>query len=400
MNALDVREGLMIYNSDTDSYWVYDGTSWAEAASGSVNIEGLPSRELADQSAYNSLTTAQKVSDTVWIVLPPIPSGYTASITTDPINAVNENNVSIAIDDGVPGEFFDYTFTTSGGPGTFSGYGVLDSSVTQISGIDLSSLEDGDVFMEFVVTNAAGSGLVARDTVTKSTASAPSGYAVNINQNPIDSNNETAVSFDWDNAEVGASYDYEFTSSGGGTPVGSTGTISSAEQVISGIDLSGLTDGTITLTASLDNGLAGPDVTDTSVKNTVSATDYYVNQAGALDPGTSTAVNRWFGGTATVASSTAQLYDDNTTSLLLTSDGTEQFRQFFSLTNPSWTTGETVTIQGYVYAPSGASVSVQAISAINKTAVSFTPDTWTFFTASGTATADGNVMYLYTDSAS
>jgi hypothetical protein len=34
MNALDTREGLMIYNSDTESYWVYDGTAWAEAASG------------------------------------------------------------------------------------------------------------------------------------------------------------------------------------------------------------------------------------------------------------------------------------------------------------------------------------------------------------------------------
>ncbi|MEM6539987.1 MAG: gliding motility-associated C-terminal domain-containing protein, partial [Bacteroidota bacterium] len=73
-------------------------------------------------------------------------------------------------------------------------------------------------------------------------------------QDPIIAANEGAISFTFAAAEVGATYNYSFSSSGGGTPVTGSGTIVSATDQITGIDLSGLADGTVTLSVTLTNG--------------------------------------------------------------------------------------------------------------------------------------------------
>ncbi|MEZ2415935.1 Ig-like domain-containing protein, partial [Muriicola sp. E247] len=72
---------------------------------------------------------------------------------------------------------------------------------------------------------------------------APSGYTVLINQDPINGGNETAVSFTFTAAEIGATYNYSFSSTGGGIPVTGSGTVAGPGQTISGINLSGLGDG-------------------------------------------------------------------------------------------------------------------------------------------------------------
>ncbi|PZX55697.1 hypothetical protein LV85_00922, partial [Algoriphagus chordae] len=80
---------------------------------------------------------------------------------------------------------------------------------------------------------------------------APSGYTVSIDQDPITQDNENAVSFTFAAAEIGTTYEYTFTSSGGGTPVTGTGTILTATDQTTGINLSGLGVGTVNLTVSL-----------------------------------------------------------------------------------------------------------------------------------------------------
>ncbi|WP_391857278.1 hypothetical protein, partial [Vibrio cidicii] len=57
----------------------------------------------------------------------------------------------------------------------------------------------------------------------------------------------TAASFGFSNAESGASYSYTISSSNGGSSVTGTGTVTSASETVSGIDLSNLNDGTLTL---------------------------------------------------------------------------------------------------------------------------------------------------------
>ncbi|MGB5481920.1 MAG: Ig-like domain-containing protein, partial [Eudoraea sp.] len=61
----------------------------------------------------------------------------------------------------------------------------------------------------------AGTGTTDSPNFSIDTA-APSGYSVLINQDPINAGNETAVSFTFTGAEVGATYNYTFSSTGGG----------------------------------------------------------------------------------------------------------------------------------------------------------------------------------------
>ena len=120
----------------------------------------------------------------------------------------------------------------------------------------------------------------------------PSGYTVTIDQDPINAGNQTAVSFTFTGAEVGATYNYSFTSSGGGGTVGASGTVASAGQTISPINLSTLPDGTITLSVTLTNGNGtGSAATDTSTKDTAAPSGYSVviNQ-DPINAGNQTAV--------------------------------------------------------------------------------------------------------------
>ncbi|PPK99905.1 Ig-like domain-containing protein [Parapedobacter indicus] len=80
---------------------------------------------------------------------------------------------------------------------------------------------------------------------------APSGYDVTIDQATITLANHTALSFTFSGAEVGATFDYEITSNNGGTPVTGNGNVIAAGEQVSGIDVSGLANGTLTLSVTL-----------------------------------------------------------------------------------------------------------------------------------------------------
>ncbi|MCG8474987.1 MAG: hypothetical protein MI784_05880, partial [Cytophagales bacterium] len=128
-------------------------------------------------------------------------------------------------------------------------------------GIDLSGSQN----ITDTESNPLAGGEPATDETYTVDNTAPSGYSVNIDQSPVNSGNDNAVSFSFTGAETGATYNYSFSSSGGGTPVTSSGTVASATETISGIDVSGLTDGTLTLSVTLTDpaGNAGLAATDT-----------------------------------------------------------------------------------------------------------------------------------------
>src|SRR5690606_13476852 len=69
---------------------------------------------------------------------------------------------------------------------------------------------------------------------------ATTGYSVAIDQTEITLANYTALRFTFPSAEVGATYDYEISSSEGGTPVTGNGAITTAGHQVSGIDVSSL----------------------------------------------------------------------------------------------------------------------------------------------------------------
>lgn len=114
----------------------------------------------------------------------------------------------------------------------------------------------------FPVTSLTLSGSVVDVT-------APSGYAVVFTTDPINNLNNTAAAFQITGAEIGTTYDYTITSDGGAGSVTNSGTIATATQNITGIDVSGLPEGTLTVSLTLTDAAAnvGGAVTDTVVLN-------------------------------------------------------------------------------------------------------------------------------------
>ncbi|WP_040302739.1 T9SS C-terminal target domain-containing protein [Algoriphagus machipongonensis] len=137
-------------------------------------------------------------------------------------------------------------------------------------GIAVGTLSANGGTLEGAVGNNANLTLnsVGSTTAVLVDAVAPSGYSVSIDQDPITPSNSSNVSFTFAAAESGSTYNYTFASSGGGTPVTGSGTIVTPFDQITGIDLSGLGDGTITLAASLEDeyGNEGSAATDTKIK--------------------------------------------------------------------------------------------------------------------------------------
>ncbi|RIV38137.1 DUF11 domain-containing protein, partial [Flagellimonas lutimaris] len=195
------------------------------------------------------------------------PADYTVSIDQSLINITNQSNVSFTFSGAQLLSTYSYTFSSSGGVGTISDSGLIISATQNINNIDLSSLPDGTIALSVVLTDLFGPGNPATDTAIKNTA-VPSGYTVSFDQDPINQTNENNVSFTITGAEIGADYEYSISSSGGGTPVISTGVVGSASEQIN-TDLSGLPNGTLTLSVILSNVNGdGSPATNTATKET------------------------------------------------------------------------------------------------------------------------------------
>ncbi|MEC3880681.1 beta strand repeat-containing protein [Parapedobacter sp. 10938] len=159
----------------------------------------------------------------------------------------------------------EYTFTKTSGFATDfsanSGYTYIDFSAENgdpsIKVIDQLEISIGGAFTYLNLDNFSW----CADEFP------PAGYTVNIDQNPITQDNQTAVSFTFADAEVGTTYNYTFTGTGG-TPVTGTGTVTAATQQVTGINLTDLDPGTVTLSVTLTDASSnvGLPVTSTSTK--------------------------------------------------------------------------------------------------------------------------------------
>ncbi|MGD9940430.1 MAG: Ig-like domain repeat protein, partial [Clostridia bacterium] len=167
-----------------------------------------------------------------------------------------------------------------------TGSGTIASATQTVSDADLSGLADGTVTLSLTLTDTAGNpGSAVIDTVEKD-ATPPAGYSASISQTAVNNTNKDTIDFTIAGAEVGAAYSFTFSSTGGGTDVTGSGTIVSATQTISDADLSGLADGTVTLSLTLTDtaGNAGSAVTDTVEKDVVApavVTDQAASDTGS-----------------------------------------------------------------------------------------------------------------------
>ncbi|WP_299432686.1 Ig-like domain-containing protein [uncultured Aquimarina sp.] len=137
-----------------------------------------------------------------------------------------------------------YRVTTSGGD-----LATLNGTVTLgFAGGQNISDDAGNV-----LTNTTPTGTNDNTFVIDNTG--PTGFTVSIDQAIINVTNETGIDFTFGAAEVGATYNYLFESDGGGTDVTGSGIIATATDQITGINLSGLNDGLITLIVTLTDAL-------------------------------------------------------------------------------------------------------------------------------------------------
>ncbi|WP_391856880.1 Ig-like domain-containing protein [Vibrio cidicii] len=124
-------------------------------------------------------------------------------------------------------------------------------------------------------TDAAGNGNTAATQLSISVdTQTPTGHSVTFGDTLYSNAEKTAASFGFSNAEVEASYSYTISSSNGGSNVTGTGTVTSASQTVSGIDLSNLNDGTLTLSVIVTDsaGNSASAVTASSTLDTAAPT--------------------------------------------------------------------------------------------------------------------------------
>ena len=337
------------------------------------------------------------------------PSGYSVSVDQPYANAANKTAMSFTFAgaevDTPTAATYSYTVSSSGGGTPVTGSGSITAASQQVTGVNVSTLPDGTLTLSVKLTDPAGNqGAAATATVAKD-ATPPSGYTVSINQAVINAANAAALGFTFAGAEVDsptrATYAYTVSSSGGGTPVTGNGTITSATQVVSGVDVSSLPDGTLTLSVTLTDpaGNTGTAATATRTKDTTPPSGYtvsidqpFVNNANKAamsftfagaevdSPTRATyayTVSSSGGGTpvtgnGSITSATQQVTTVNVTGL---GDGTLTLS--VTLTDPAGNTGTaaTATVTKDVVAPATTytvPIDQPFIYSGNKTAMSFT----------------------------
>ncbi|MCB9964850.1 MAG: inverse autotransporter beta domain-containing protein [Rhodospirillales bacterium] len=217
----------------------------------------------------------------------------TATLPSDPIVINLRFNTPVTVT-GLPQLVLDINGNTrnavySGGTGTddlaFT-YTLQagDAGATNVT-VESLDLNGGTITANSknAITTIADTVLNLGGSITDTTA--PSGYAVAFTTDPVDVNNQSAAAFQITSAEVGTTYDYTISSTGGGTNVTGSGTITTATQNVTGIDVSSLGDGTLTLSLTLTDASTntGAAATDTVVKDIITLALDFVNNAYELN---------------------------------------------------------------------------------------------------------------------
>ncbi|WP_265569453.1 Ig-like domain-containing protein [Sphingomicrobium nitratireducens] len=206
------------------------------------------------------------------------PAGYAVTLGADSYDEATLSSASFEMTGAEVGASFAYEISSSGGGTPVTGSGSVTSTTQTVGGIDLSGLADGTLTIALALTDAAGNeGLAVTDTATlQRDTTAPAGYAIAFADTLLNASEVGSVTLNLTGAEIGADFAFEITSAGGGTPVTGTGTVASASQAITGLDLTDLGDGTLSVSIVLtdDAGNAGVEATGNATKDTLAPSGY------------------------------------------------------------------------------------------------------------------------------
>jgi cyclophilin family peptidyl-prolyl cis-trans isomerase len=337
------------------------------------------------------------------------PAGYSIAANDSLINAAEAASTGFTFTGATVGSTYKYTVSSSGGSATVTGTGTITSATQAITGINVSSLLDGTLTYSVTLTDKTGSvGTVVNATATLD-KSVPTNYSIMANDPFLNATKAASTGFTFAGAEIGATYAYTITSSGGTATVTGTGTITSATQAITGINVSSLLDGTLVFSVTLTDpaGNVGTAKTAPASLDRVAPTDYSITANDSLINGTE-AANTGFtfagaeigatysytvtsdGGDASVTgsgsitSATQQITNINVSSL---PNGHLTYK--VKLTDSSGNVGAEVTATATLDKPAPTGYTITA----NESKISATEATSTGFTFAG---AEVNATYTYT----
>jgi len=237
----------------------YTFTFKSEDTKGNIQAVGTTKEATADATVpiitYSSVTPSSGMLNAGKTLV----FDFTCSEATlqSGVMSVNGNSTNVAL---------------SGPTGTSPSYHYLVTYTVQATDNEKTI---GSIPVSISIKDAAGNPSVAYTTSPTSVGvdlTAPVDYLASIDQTSFTSLNNTAASFTFAAAEVGATYSYTFSSTGSATTKTGSGTISSATQQVTPVDLSTLADGTITLKVTLEDPAGNQGVEYTATTKMMDAT--------------------------------------------------------------------------------------------------------------------------------
>lgn len=146
------------------------------------------------------------------------------------------------------------TFTYSVQSGDVDANGVVLTSPMQLNGGTITDAAGNPASLTFTLPNTTG--ILVNGAV-------PSGYTAVLSDDTVTNVNKTALSFVLTSPKLNRTYNYTITSSGGGVPLTGTGTQTTSPQTISGVNVTSLPDGILTLSLTLTDSLGGVGIAAT-----------------------------------------------------------------------------------------------------------------------------------------
>ncbi|MBN2580694.1 MAG: peptidylprolyl isomerase [Pirellulales bacterium] len=160
------------------------------------------------------------------------------------------------------------------GVASIADYQQILRSITYENTADAPQI--GSRTINVVVSDGTVASPPAASTVTVTDGPTPSGYTITTDDDLLNASEAKNTGFTFADAEVGATYRAVVT--GGGSSVSYQGTITSATQHVTGLDVSSLPNGTITFSVTLTNtaGNTGRPAQDTTQLDQTPPEDYSV----------------------------------------------------------------------------------------------------------------------------
>ncbi len=214
------------------------------------------------------------------------PAGYSVTVNNSAISQV-ESTLAFDIENGEINAFYDYEISSDadGNVTKVTGNGTVSDNPTILSGIDVATLGDGELQIQVVLSDETGNiGVPVIANLTKDTQE-PTSYTLVINNSAV-TTQEPTLSFDILGGEIGTTYSYEISSSADGnlTKINNSGTVSTQPQTVSGIDVSILGDGELSVSLVLTDGVGNKGISESGsvIKDTTPPAGYSVSISNTI----------------------------------------------------------------------------------------------------------------------